>query len=326
MSRKANDWAWGLVIKPATLKLILLSMADRADEGHQCWPSIARLVADTSLDKKTVQEGIKTLEERGIITDTGQRRGPTMRVRVFQLNLDFEQPQKRAHSKPAETTESGQSNVPENGNIPEIGNIPENGVLNVPENGYLNVPENGVQNRSLEPVIEPVGIRTPARDAHDLFAMHAGWQPSEDAFRLIAMQVDRGFAEDAVPEFVLWWLGNPRAKPAHQGTWDQRFMARVKSQFERYRTQIESPNLPEVIPRDFWPSDETVRDLTLAGVGQDELVGYVAEFVRYWTERNEIRHAWNSKFHTHTLQRHLERRRQGGTIEDRMRDTSWAES
>ena len=131
MSRKATDWAWGVNVKPATLKLILLSMADRADEYHCCYPSIARLVKDTSLNKKTIQSGIAKLAEIGLIHDTGGRKGPTKRVRIFRLAMAVND---------------------ENLNVPEIGNVPKNGTLNVPDIGTLNVPEIGIQNQSIEPV------------------------------------------------------------------------------------------------------------------------------------------------------------------------------
>lgn len=165
MSRAATDWAWDQPLKPASLKILLLSMADRADECHQCYPSIPRLVKDTSLDKKTVQAGLKRLEELGYATDTGERRGPTKRVRVFQLNLQQVVPI-AAVDRQINVPKNGQiqtcatsatntpSNLPEIGNIPKNGNIPENGQLNDPENGKLNDPENGKKNQSLEPVIE----------------------------------------------------------------------------------------------------------------------------------------------------------------------------
>lgn len=158
MSRKATDWAWSIDVKPATLKLILLSMADRADEIHQCFPSIDRLVKDTGLNKKTVQKGLLDMIDAGIISDTGKRRGPTGRVRVFQLNLDFKS------------------------NEPEIGNVPKNGTLNDPKNGTLNDPNFGVQNQSTEPVNEPKDqLRSPAKKS-------AANQARDEAFESVWQQ------------------------------------------------------------------------------------------------------------------------------------------
>ena len=50
-------------------KLILLSLADRADkETNQCWPSLARLAEDTHLSVATVKRKLTYLEEHGFIT------------------------------------------------------------------------------------------------------------------------------------------------------------------------------------------------------------------------------------------------------------------
>ncbi|WP_410454599.1 hypothetical protein [Providencia stuartii] len=81
--------------------------------------------------------------EDGLISDTGERKGPTKRVRVLRLNIDAEYTQKR------DDTEKG--NIPKNGSL----NVPKNGSLNVPKNGSLNVPKNGSQNQSLETNNEP---------------------------------------------------------------------------------------------------------------------------------------------------------------------------
>ncbi|EKB01237.1 helix-turn-helix domain-containing protein [Proteus mirabilis] len=126
MSRIATDWAWNLDLK-APQKILILSLADRADEYHCCYPSIQRLVKDTGLDKKTIGKWINLMIEDGLISDTGERKGPTKRVRVLRLNIETECTQKR------DDTKSG----------------------NVPKNGSLNVPKNGSQNQSLETNNEP---------------------------------------------------------------------------------------------------------------------------------------------------------------------------
>ncbi len=163
MSRAATDWAWGLDLK-ASQKLLLLSLADRADEYHCCYPSIMRLVNDTGLDRKTIGKWINQMIDDGLISDTGERKGPTKRVRVLRLNLDFKCTQKRDGSVRSNGPKNG--NVPKNGNISKNGrlNDPKNGRLNEPKNGILNDPKNGTQNQSLEPNIESKNI-TPTADA-----------------------------------------------------------------------------------------------------------------------------------------------------------------
>lgn len=85
MSVDATRWAWlQAEIKP-TAKLVLLSMADRAGETHECYPSIKRLCEDTNLDRKTVIRSLKALCDCGLMTDTGKRKGLTGQVVVYRL-------------------------------------------------------------------------------------------------------------------------------------------------------------------------------------------------------------------------------------------------
>ena len=67
MSLKAMRWAWETQILTRTQKIILLSMADRANDAGECWPSIRRLCLDTNCSDRTVQRSIKALEKLGLI-------------------------------------------------------------------------------------------------------------------------------------------------------------------------------------------------------------------------------------------------------------------
>ena len=92
MSLDATLWAWkvrqkqkkGGSLKPLK-KLVLLSLSDRASEDHCAYPSVARLVEDTEIDRKTVLKIIDELIEDGLIVDTGERKGRTKQVKVYQL-------------------------------------------------------------------------------------------------------------------------------------------------------------------------------------------------------------------------------------------------
>jgi biotin operon repressor len=92
VSLDATIWAWkvrqkqkrGGSLKPLK-KLVLLSLADRASEDHCAYPSMARLVEDTEMDRKTVLKIIDELIEDGLIIDTGERKGRTKQVKVYQL-------------------------------------------------------------------------------------------------------------------------------------------------------------------------------------------------------------------------------------------------
>ncbi|WP_234103867.1 DnaT-like ssDNA-binding domain-containing protein [Citrobacter portucalensis] len=254
MSRHATEWAWKTNPGSSSLKLILLSMADRADEYNLCYPSIERLVTDTSLNKKTVQAGLISLIGMGLISDTGERKGATRRVRVFSLN------------------------IPKNGNVTNIGNIPKNGKLNDPKNGKLNDPKNGMQNLSVNQSYnqekergDKTGGLVPQRtDANNAvinnfvppgglgqfgkFVMHEQWSPSDDFLRVSSLQginLDCQPTPQELAEFRVYWMAEGKA--FHHAQWEQKLARRLQISRQNKLTSPEN-NVPH------WNSPEAWED------------------------------------------------------------------
>lgn len=140
MSIDATRWAWTAPVSNSSQRLVLLSLADRAGEEHTAWPSIERLAKDTVLDKKTVQKVILELIHLGLVEDTGERTGPTKRVRVLKLN--------GVKGREDYTQIQNDSNTPKNGNIKQSQKRNDSKNGNNPKNGMLNDPKNEVQNLS----------------------------------------------------------------------------------------------------------------------------------------------------------------------------------
>ena len=201
MSRIATDWAWSQAIKPATHKLILLSMADRADEHHCCYPSIARLERDTGLDRKTIQKGVAAMIESGLITDTGKRAGATNQVRVLRLNIGEEAAQKRDAFKAV--------NKPKNGNVTESGNVPKNGMGNDPKNGIQNQSLNHPMNH-----IPPSGDSARANPPTEPDKPKPKRQSKADEF--VAFVVARGVTEATARDWWQYRAGKPMTESAWQ--------------------------------------------------------------------------------------------------------------
>ncbi|WP_063075286.1 DnaT-like ssDNA-binding domain-containing protein [Escherichia coli] len=277
MSRHATDWAWEADPGSSSLKLILLSMADRADEYNLCYPSIERLVKDTCLNKKTVQAGLISLMKMGLISDTGERKGATKRVRVFSLNIT-KKGNIKGNLEGRNEPENG--NVPENGNIPKNGmlNDPKNGMLNDPKNGMLNDPKNGIQNQSYNQSFnQERESRTKSGDSvpHDpgannavmnnfvppggpgqlgKFVMHEQWQPSDDFLRKSSLQ---GIYLDSLPtaqelaEFRIYWMAEGKAY--HQAQWEQKLARRLQISRQKQST-LPDNNVPH------WNSPEAWED------------------------------------------------------------------
>ncbi|EFC5364243.1 primosomal protein [Escherichia coli] len=277
MSRHATDWAWETDPGSSSLKLILLSMADRADEYNLCYPSIERLVKDTCLNKKTVQAGLISLMKMGLISDTGERKGATKRVRVFSLNIT-KNGNIKGNREGGNEPENG--NVTENGNIPKNGmlNDPKNGMLNDPKNGMLNDPKNGIQNQSYNQSFnQERESRTKTGDSvpHDpgannavmnnfvppggpgqlgKFVMHEQWHPSDDFLRKSSLQ---GIYLDSLPtaqelaEFRIYWMAEGKAY--HQAQWEQKLARRLQISRQKLST-LPDNNVPH------WNSPEAWED------------------------------------------------------------------
>lgn len=143
MSLDATLWAWKQKLKPAQ-KLLLLSLADRAGENMECYPSIKRLELDTGLNRKTIISHLKQMCEDGLIVDTGKRVGSTQQVKVYKMTL---------------VEKREELNSPKNGTVPLF---PDNS----PKNG---TPKQSQKRYSEPPIKEPINEPIKNNKKSDLF-------------------------------------------------------------------------------------------------------------------------------------------------------------
>lgn len=73
MSIKAMNWAWGRSLPP-TPKLILMALADAADDEGVCWPAIRTLARKCSVSERTVQRTVKAFVNGGLLLVYERRR------------------------------------------------------------------------------------------------------------------------------------------------------------------------------------------------------------------------------------------------------------
>src|SRR5262245_29766451 len=80
MSREARDWAWQQItvwrdeLHPSS-KLILLYLAERADEYGDCWPGHEKIAEGTGLSVRSVKRRLPPLVELGLV-ETWRRHRP----------------------------------------------------------------------------------------------------------------------------------------------------------------------------------------------------------------------------------------------------------
>ncbi len=81
MSRAALEWAFEAPVEgPA--KAVLLVLADHANAEGRCWPGMARIVARSGFQERTVRRALRALEEAGHI-EVGGRPGSVPEYRVL---------------------------------------------------------------------------------------------------------------------------------------------------------------------------------------------------------------------------------------------------
>lgn len=239
MSIDATRWAWTAPVNNSSQRLVLLSLADRAGEDHTAWPSIDRLAKDTVLDKKTVQKVLIELINLDLVKDTGERTGPTKRVRILKLNgvkgrgestqnRDISSAKKAIKSKPNQS-ENGNIQHSQKRNDSDNGNIPENGILNNPQNGTLNVPNFWMQN-------QPLNLPINLSQEHD-------WIPNVDQLMTKIKMAGHGQNIDLIfglPSFE-FELSAFNSYFENSGLSDSKklhkFTAWIVDKFERYKKQ-----------------------------------------------------------------------------------------
>lgn len=91
MSVKASTWAWEMPLK-GNEKLVLLALADHADDAGQCWPGLERIAEKCGISRASVIEHLNKLTEIQIISrkkmhdENGYRRS-----NLYVLNLNQSQ-------------------------------------------------------------------------------------------------------------------------------------------------------------------------------------------------------------------------------------------
>ena len=60
-------WAFDTPCPTPSAKLVLLKLADHANDEGECWPSQGHIAADCGLTRETVNRQIKVLTEAGLL-------------------------------------------------------------------------------------------------------------------------------------------------------------------------------------------------------------------------------------------------------------------
>lgn len=97
MSIKLMTMAWELDI-PVNMKLLLLKLADRANDDGECWPGQESLGKQCCLSERALRDNLKRLQEAGLIEVVHRRVGNRVKTNLYRLTFDNSQPADSAGS------------------------------------------------------------------------------------------------------------------------------------------------------------------------------------------------------------------------------------
>ncbi len=168
MSFRAMTWAASVKTQTPVQKLILLLLADRANDEGFCWPSINRIADDACISRQCVIENIKKLAALGFITVTKRTiRDAENGVEKSQTNLYH--------------LNTWVVNVVDRGVVNDIDHPSQRGLLGVvndidhpSQRGLLGVVNDIDPNQSLEPINEPTIPPNPPSGGVEQVILDAG--------------------------------------------------------------------------------------------------------------------------------------------------------
>lgn len=218
MSVEAISWAFQQPIQHSSAKFVLVAMANHAGQDMLCWPSAAHLASQTSQDRKTVQANLLRLREWGYLVDTGERRGTTKQVIVYQLKTPENGPVTTPRTTPEvadNTTENGPVEHPQNRNTstdergpffpPNRPVFPHKEAQFSPETG----PKTGhgtIRNHQ-EPSRNPVEARKPTGTR-----LPDNWTPTPEDVEFCRTQRPDLSPQIVADRFRDYWAAQPGAK------------------------------------------------------------------------------------------------------------------
>lgn len=132
MSLAATQRAWSTPGLTTAQLIVLLRLADRANDSGECWPSVRTLAADTRQSERTVRAALAELERMGHIT---------RRRRVSQVGTDMT----RLYKIESVDFDGGQEIPPRLQEMPPpLQEIPPRG-HQMQEGGELNAPKSSIE-------------------------------------------------------------------------------------------------------------------------------------------------------------------------------------
>ena len=211
MSIELMSKAWKLDLSIGE-KLLLLKLADHANDEGVCWPGQGSLARLCSMSERAVRDNLRRLQAHGFLTMEYRNIGVDRKTCVYRLHLDEKIAEKlgggqaeNVDSRPAESA-GGADSRPADCDIPDRQNLPV--VYKAEPSGEAIIRTTGGGGPPLE-------ADSPAQDETGII-----WDDQQKIFRNIAKEVferwDEAFrgldVDTELAKAELWYDANPKRR------------------------------------------------------------------------------------------------------------------
>lgn len=87
MSVRAMTWVWSLQMN-ASHKLVMLALADHADDKGKCWPGLDGIASKCGMTRRNLIRVIQKLEQAGFLKKEARRENGHQGSNIYHLNID----------------------------------------------------------------------------------------------------------------------------------------------------------------------------------------------------------------------------------------------
>lgn len=173
MSIKIMTRVWDEAPFDKTTLLLMLCLADHANDDGECWPSVTRLANRARCTERWARDCLKQLTEAGWL-ERNLRPGNTTKYRIlFPKQAQTPEPQFTPEESSPRNSTSGVERGEESS--------PRNSSSGPPRNPSSGDPGSGVPMNHQEPSLEPSVDVVASPEKPELRSLRNGWQPGSRA-------------------------------------------------------------------------------------------------------------------------------------------------
>ena len=103
--------AFGVKVGNASRKLVLIKLADNANDKGECWPSYQHIADQCEISRRSAMNHIEALCESGLVVKRSRKGVKGNSTNVYLLNLDGEIPAPPTKSEGADNSLGGENSA-----------------------------------------------------------------------------------------------------------------------------------------------------------------------------------------------------------------------